>query len=84
MIALDIEALHRTGSREIGMQDHDPGRTADYRSAATRELACSSKTVNHDDTPRPSEVLYEIGIVMVAFLSVAILAQLLLLAIQLG
>lgn len=66
------------------MQDKSLGRAADYRGDATRDCFCDRAAEGRDHAPQPSEVLYEIGFAIAGFLGVAVLAQLLVLALPTG
>ncbi|MGB8278467.1 MAG: hypothetical protein WCF20_11135 [Methylovirgula sp.] len=65
------------------MRNKSLGRAADFQLDKMQDYSCRN-TAGCDEAPRPSEVLCEIGVAIAAFLGIAVLAQLLVLAIQAG
>ncbi len=66
------------------MHDNGLGRVGDYKSNDARGCSHDRDISGREEAPRPSEVLYEIGMAIAAFLGVAVLAQLLVVAIHAG
>ncbi len=65
------------------MRNKSLGRAAGFQLDETQDYSCCN-TAECDEAPRPSEVLCDIGVAIAAFLGVAVVAQLLVLAIQAG
>lgn len=66
------------------MQDHGLGRLTDDQSDAKPQSAQRKSAAGAEEAPQPGEVLYEIGLMIAGFLDIALLAQLLVMAMQAG